>query len=68
MEDKKIFTKDEILLLLGQLNAYACLNYEYVTVKCDSLILLLEELWEYKNSDEIIKNNSFSVDEISKLN
>jgi hypothetical protein len=66
MDDYEI-TKDDILLMMGKVDACLDMGIEYININCNLLLFVLQELFVYMTSDEIIKNKKSDVNE-SNLN
>ena len=65
--DEQEVTKDEILMMIGRIDACLDMGVKYISMSCDTLVLILQDLLVYKMSDEIIKKKQSNVNE-SHLN
>jgi hypothetical protein len=61
--DNQEVTKDELLMMIGRVDACIDMGAEYISINCDTLVLILQDLLVYKMSDEIIKKKQSNVNE-----
>jgi hypothetical protein len=65
--DYQEVSKDEILMMVGRIDACTDMGIKYISISCETLVLVLQDLLAYKMSDEIIKKKQSNVNE-SHLN